>query len=150
MPVNTVREPVAKVTGIYRGKFSGLEPLTIDKPLSMEEVRRNPIFYELDLNPETGDENLIIDLIYDNMAPIRLQDLYRGTDLPRGVRLAGLVRHPAVRRDAGRGRPPGISPCAGLSHCTDPVRRPEAGPDGREPGFQPGDGGVFEPGSSSL
>ena len=74
------------MTGIYRGKFSGLEPLTIDKPLSMEEVRRNPIFYELDLNPETGDENLIIDLIYDNMVPIRLQDLYRGTDLPRGVR----------------------------------------------------------------
>ncbi len=86
MPDNTVREPVAKVTGIYRGEFSGLEPLSIDKPLSMDEVRRNPIFYELDLNPETGDENLIIDLIYDNMAPIRLKDLYRGTDLPRGVR----------------------------------------------------------------
>jgi hypothetical protein len=49
-------------------------------------VRRNPIFYELDLHPEQGDENLIIDLIYDNLAPIRLQDLRRGTDIPRGVR----------------------------------------------------------------
>jgi hypothetical protein len=49
-------------------------------------VRRNPIFYELDLHPEQGDENLIIDLIYDNLSPMRLQDLYRGTDIPRGVR----------------------------------------------------------------
>ena len=146
MPANTVREPVAKVTGIYRGKFSGLEPLTIDKPLSMEEVRRNPIFYELDLNPETGDENLIIDLIYDNMAPIRLQDLYRGTDLPRGVRvLAGLVRHPAVRRDAGRGRPPGISPCAGLSHRADPDGVRKRARMGGNRDFSPEMGGFSSP-----
>jgi len=78
--------PVATVTGLYRGKFSGLEPLTADTPLSIEEVRRNPIFYELDLHPEQGDENLIIDLIYDNLSPMRLQDLYRGTDIPRGMR----------------------------------------------------------------
>ena len=31
-------------------------------------------------------ENLIIDVIYDNMSPLRLQDLMRGTDIPRGVR----------------------------------------------------------------
>jgi len=49
-------------------------------------VRRNPIFYELDLNPDTSDENLIIDVIYDNLSPLRLQDLRRGTDIPRGVR----------------------------------------------------------------
>jgi hypothetical protein len=86
MPDNPAREPVAKVTGIYRGKFTGLEPLTIDKLLSQEEVRRNPIFYELDLNPERGDENLIIDLIYDNLSPRRLPDLIRGTDIPHSIR----------------------------------------------------------------
>jgi hypothetical protein len=79
-------QPVATVTGIYRGKFGGLEPLTVDTPLTRDEVRRNPIFYELDLHPEQGDENLIIDVIYDTMSPLRLQDLYRGTDIPRGVR----------------------------------------------------------------
>jgi hypothetical protein len=86
MGADSVREPVAKVTGIYRGKFGGLEPLTVDNPLSLEEVRRNPIFYELDLDPEAGDENLIIDVIYDNLSPVRMQDLFRGTDIPRGVR----------------------------------------------------------------
>ena len=86
METELLRGPVAKVTGIYRGKSGGLEPLTVDKPLSLEEVRRNPIFYELDLNPVTGDENLIIDIVYDNMAPIRMQDLFRGTDIPRGMR----------------------------------------------------------------
>jgi len=79
-------QPVATVTGLYRGKFSGLEPLTVDTPLTRDEVRRNPIFYELELHPEQDDENLIIDLIYDNMSPMRLQDLYRGTDIPRGIR----------------------------------------------------------------
>ncbi len=72
-------QPVATVTGLYRGKFGGLEPLTVDTPLTRDEVRRNPIFYELELHPEQDDENLIIDLIYDNMSPLRLQDLYRGT-----------------------------------------------------------------------
>jgi len=78
--------PVATVTGLYRGTFSGLEPLTAGDPLTLEEVRRNPIFYELELRPGYEEENLIIDVIYDNMAPIRLQDLMRGTDIPRGVR----------------------------------------------------------------
>ena len=94
--------PLAKVTGLYRGKFGGLEPLSVDKPLTLDEVRRNPIFYELDLHPEQGDENLtgygdeiltlqsdanlLIDVIYDNLSPMRLQDLRRGTDIPRGIR----------------------------------------------------------------
>jgi len=78
--------PVAKVTGLYWGRFDGLEPLTVNTPLTQDEVRRNPIFYELDLHPEQGDENLIIDVIYDNLSPTRLQDLRRGTDIPRGVR----------------------------------------------------------------
>ena len=79
-------QPVATVTGLYRGKFGGLEPLTPDKPLTLDEVRRNPIFYELDLHPEQGDENLIIDVIYDGLSPMRLPDLRRGTDMPHGVR----------------------------------------------------------------
>ena len=86
MDTKTVSHTVAKVTGLYRGKFGGLEPLTVSTPLTPDEVRRNPIFYELDLNPDTGDENLIIDVIYDNLSPTRLKDLQRGTDIPRGVR----------------------------------------------------------------
>jgi hypothetical protein len=102
MESEIARKPVATVTGLYRGKFGGLEPLTVDKPLSRDEMRRNPIFYELDLHPEQGDENLsglgdmnltghgdenlIIDVCYDNLSPMRLQDLRRGTDIPRGVR----------------------------------------------------------------
>jgi hypothetical protein len=78
--------PVATVTGLYRGTFSGLEPLTRDTPLTLDEVRRNPVFYELELHDEHEDADLIIDVIYDNMAPMRLQDLMRGTDLPRGIR----------------------------------------------------------------
>ncbi|HRY76084.1 MAG TPA: hypothetical protein P5217_07355 [Methanoregulaceae archaeon] len=79
-------QPVATVTGLYRGKAGELEPLTLHTPLTRDEVRRYPIFYELELHPEKGDENLIIDLIYDTMSPMRLQDLYRGTDIPWGVR----------------------------------------------------------------
>ena len=78
--------PVAMVTGLYRGRSDGLEPLSVNTPLTQDEVRRNPIFYELDLHPESGDESLIIDVIYDNLSPTRLQDLRRGTDIPRGVR----------------------------------------------------------------
>jgi hypothetical protein len=54
--------------------------------ITLDRVRRNLIFYEIDLNHERAEENLIIDLIYDNMAPQRLQDLIRGTDIPRGIR----------------------------------------------------------------
>ena len=82
MESKIISHAVAKVTGLYRGKFGGLEPLTVDTPLTQDEVRRNPIFYELELNPDRDDENLIIDVIYDNLSPQRLQDLYRGTDIP--------------------------------------------------------------------
>lgn len=78
--------PVATVTGLYRGTFSGLEPLTKDTPLTLEEVRRNPVFYELELDPGQEHADLIVDVIYDNMAPQRLPDLIRGTDIPRGIR----------------------------------------------------------------
>ena len=86
MQSEMIRQPVATVTGLYRGKFGGLEPLTVDKPLTRDEVRRNPLFYELDLHPELSDENLIIDIIYDNLSPMRMLDLRRGTDIPRGIR----------------------------------------------------------------
>ena len=86
MQSENVKQPVATVTGLYRGKFGGLDPLTINTPLTRDEVRRNPIFYELDLHPELSDENLIIDIIYDNLSPMRMLDLRRGTDIPRGVR----------------------------------------------------------------
>ncbi|PKL69867.1 MAG: hypothetical protein CVV30_00385 [Methanomicrobiales archaeon HGW-Methanomicrobiales-1] len=83
---DTRMQPVATVVGLYRGTLSGLEPLTRDTPLTVDEVRRNPIFYELDLNPDLEDVDLIIDLCYDNLTPMWLQDLERGTDLPRGIR----------------------------------------------------------------
>jgi hypothetical protein len=52
----------------------------------MNEVRRNPVFYELELAEDAEDADLIIDISYDNLAPVRMQDLLRGTDIPRGVR----------------------------------------------------------------
>ena len=84
--MNSETTPVATVTGLYRGTFSGLEPLTKDTPLTQEDVRRYPIFYELDLDPQQENADLIIDVIYDNLTPMRLQDLGRGTDIPQGVR----------------------------------------------------------------
>jgi hypothetical protein len=81
MDTKTISHAVAKVTGLYRSKFGGLEPLTVTTPLTGDEVRRNPIFYELDLNPDLSDENLIIDVIYDNLSPLMVQDLRRGTDI---------------------------------------------------------------------
>jgi len=86
MQYEIAKQPVATVTGLYRGKSGELGRLTINTPLTRDEVRRNPIFYELDLHPEQGDENLIIDIIYDNLSPMRMLDLRRGTDIPRGVR----------------------------------------------------------------
>ena len=54
--------PVATVTGLYRGTAGGLEPLTKDTPLTQDEVRRNPVFYELELAEDTEDADLIIDI----------------------------------------------------------------------------------------
>jgi len=77
--------PDATVTGLYRMSFGGIELLTEDVPLTLEEVRTNPIIYELELYPESQNDDLIVDVIYDSMEPIRLPDLIRGTGLPRGV-----------------------------------------------------------------
>jgi hypothetical protein len=55
-------------------------------PSRQRGIHSSPLFYELDLHPELSDENLIIDIIYDNLSPIRMLDLRRGTDISRGVR----------------------------------------------------------------
>jgi hypothetical protein len=86
METKLISSAVARVMGVFRGKSGGFEPLNPSTPLTAEEVRRNPIFYILDLNSDTCNENLIIDIIYDNLSTLRLQDLHRGTDIPRGVR----------------------------------------------------------------
>ncbi|GAB6283875.1 MAG: hypothetical protein STSR0009_00740 [Methanoregula sp.] len=86
METDPVPHPVAKVTGLYRSTVAGRILLTLYTPLCEEEVRRNPICYELDLNPKKADENRVIDLIYDNLSPLRLPDMRRGMDVPRGVR----------------------------------------------------------------
>ena len=80
------QSPIATVIGVFRGKDGGFEPLTPESPLTQDEVRRNPLFYILDLDPSRSSDHLIIDVIYDNLSPLRLQDLRRGTDIPRGVR----------------------------------------------------------------
>ena len=79
-------QPIATVTGLYRCTSGGLEPLTKDTPLTVDEVRRSPVFFELDLNPELEDADLIIDVRYDDLIPLVLQDLERGTNLPKGTR----------------------------------------------------------------
>ena len=86
METECISRAIAEVIGVFRGKSGGFEPLGPGTPLTADEVRRNPIFYILDLNSDTGNENLIINVIYDNLSPLRLQDLRRGTDIPRGVR----------------------------------------------------------------
>lgn len=78
--------PVATVTGLYRSTPSGFEPLTKEAPLTLEEVRNYPVFYELELAPDDDDSDLIVDVSYDNMEPVRMPDLFRGTGIPRGVR----------------------------------------------------------------
>jgi hypothetical protein len=85
MDNDQVCTPVATVTGLYRMTYSGLELLTADSPLTPGEVRTNPIVYELALHPESQNDDLIVDVIYDNMEPIRLPELIRGADIPRGI-----------------------------------------------------------------
>jgi hypothetical protein len=108
---DTRMQPVATVVGLYRGTLSGLEPLTRDTPLTLDEVRRNPIFFELDLNPDLEDTDLIIDVCYDNLTPLWLQDLERGTaggSIPgRRVPIRSVSAQPAGR--LGRGECVGIS-----------------------------------------
>jgi len=76
--------PVATVTGLYRATDAGLEPLTKATPLFPDEVRDMPVFFELELAEDCTD--VIVDISYDNMAPVRLPDLIRGTVIPRGIR----------------------------------------------------------------
>ena len=76
--------PVATVTGLYRGTAAGLEPLTRETLLTPDEVRDKPVFFELELADNEVD--LIVDVSYDNMEPVRLPALFRGLNLPRGVR----------------------------------------------------------------
>ena len=136
--------PVATVTGLYRATFSGLEPLTVGHPLTLEEAWQNPVFYELELYPEQEDENLIVDLIYDTMAPIRLQDLIRGTDIPRGIRFwpdlfdipPFLIRHTADGRRVYP-RSPGIH--------TVRIRTAKRKRDGNARDFSPANGGSTSP-----
>ncbi len=85
MEMDKARQPVATVTGLFRSTFEGLEPLTRDTPLTLEEVRQCPIFFELELDPDLEDADIIIDVCYDNLTPIWLKDRERGTDIPRGV-----------------------------------------------------------------
>ena len=76
--------PVATVTGLYRGTAAGLEPLTRETLLTPDEVRDKPVFFELELADNEAD--LVVDVSYDNMEPVRLPALFRGLNLPRGVR----------------------------------------------------------------
>jgi len=78
--------PVATVTGLYRSTSNGFEPLTVDIPLTVEEIRNTPIIFELELHPEQENADLVVDVLYDSTEPIRLPDLMRGTHIPRGVR----------------------------------------------------------------
>jgi len=76
--------PVATVTGLYRYRDDGFEPLTRNTPLTQDEVRDAPVFFELEL--ADNDTDLVMDVSYDNMEPVRLPDHFRGMDIPRGVR----------------------------------------------------------------
>jgi len=101
METKIISPAVAQVIGVFRGKYGGFEPLGHDTPLTADEVALNPVFYILDLNSDTCSENLIIDVIYDNLSPLRLQDLRRGTDIPHGVRFwPDWFDTPPVRGDA--------------------------------------------------
>jgi hypothetical protein len=111
--MTTGTAPVATVTGLYRGTQGGLEPLTKETPLTPDEVRDKPVFFELELWDENA--SLIVDVLYDTLDPVRVPDLFRGMDIPRGIRFwPGWFEVPPYReiRDAtGRRvypRAPGI------------------------------------------
>ena len=82
--MTTGTTPVATVTGLYRATLAGLEPLTRNTPLTPDDVREAPVFFELEL--ADNDTDLIVDVSYDNMEPVRVPDLFRGMDIPRGIR----------------------------------------------------------------
>jgi len=78
-------QPIARVTGLFIWRAGSLESLTEETVIRPAEIAWHPIFYKLELHPAQGDENLIIDLIYDGLSPIRLDDMRRGTDVPYGA-----------------------------------------------------------------
>ena len=82
-----VPQPIARVTGLFIWRAGSLESLTEVSVIRQSEIAWHPIFYQLELHPARGDENLIIDLIYDGLSPIRLDDMRRGTDVPYGALL---------------------------------------------------------------
>jgi len=82
-----VPQPIARVTGLFIWRAGSLESLTEESVIRWREIAWHPIFYHLELHPSRGDENLIIDLIYDGLSPIRLDDMRRGTDVPSGALL---------------------------------------------------------------
>jgi hypothetical protein len=134
--------PVATVTGLYRGTGAGLELLNKDNPLMPDEVRDMPVFFELELADEDAD--LIVEILYDNMAPIRLPDRFRGTDIPRGIRFwpdwFEIPPYREMRDVTGRRvypRAPGIH--------TVRIRTAETEPAPEDPGLQPGQPGLHEP-----
>ena len=98
----------------------------------------------MELHPEQEDANLIIDVIYDNMSPLRLQDLMRGTDLPRGVRFwPDWFEIPPYRemRDIDGRRVYPRSPGSHTVRIRTAKRKPGTGP-----GLQPGKRRLHEPG----
>ena len=100
----------------------------------------------MDLHPEQGDENLIIDLIYDNMSPQAAAGPVRGTDIPHGVRFwHGLVLHPAVYGDAGCGRAPGLPPAPGIHTVQNSDTGRKFAQMGRVRDFSPENGGYTSP-----
>lgn len=53
--------PAATVTGLYRATSAGLEPLTKNTPLTPDEVRDAPVFFELELaDNDTEDRKSVV------------------------------------------------------------------------------------------
>ena len=78
--------PVATVTGLYRGTAGGLEPLTKDTPLTQDEVRDAPVFFELELAEDTEDADLIIDISLRQHAAGQAAGPLPGHRHPPGIR----------------------------------------------------------------
>ena len=146
-PLNIISPAVAQVIGVFRVKSGGFEPLGRDTPLRPRMRSAVTRFFDiLDLNSDTCSENLIIDAIYDNLSPLRLQDLRRGTDIPHGVALArtGSKYPPYEEMHDIDGR--SVYPRTGSRHGADPDR---AGGSLRRwdgLGLQPGEWRVHKPG----
>jgi len=74
--------PAATVAGLYQVDGCCLEPLSEEYPLTPEEVSEFPIVIDLEFDPACDYDSIIVDLIYDNMDPIPLPDLIRGSNIP--------------------------------------------------------------------